>query len=341
MRPTTHPHMQSVQKAPVAIRYAKDAHLVKFDPAHTLALIQFSAPDQKRMPHTDVHVYLPGLSTPCHYEIWETRDTLDEGNLGDITYRKNDDILFCKLQVPESSFQNVNELSNYAYEQVVSCAQQLGYPHLLRVWNYIKNITDQQDDMERYQSFCMGRQHVYQQKIENFERYLPAASVIGTIDGDLVIYLLASKTPGIQIENPRQVSAFQYPEEYGPASPSFSRATLKRWPNMSQLFISGTASIVGHETKHPDNVLIQLEETLKNLDSLIKNVKDTHQLALEGVNDLSIMKVYIRHEEHYPLIEKALRQRLGNDIPCIFLKGDICRANLLLEIEGIINIYHA
>jgi len=340
MQFTTNQHTQSIFKPPVSIRYAHDAQRLKLDPAHTLAMIQFGAADQEHLPHTDVHVYLPALSANTHFEIWETRDALVEGNIGSVTYRKNDDIMFCRIQLDESQFNEVADVAEHAYNELVNCTQQLGFTHLIRVWNYFKDLTEIQDNEERYQSFSAGRYKVYTQLINNFERYLPSASVIGTDSGDMCIYLLATRKPGIQVENPRQVSAFRYPEQYGRTSPSFSRATLKHWQDMSQLFISGTASIVGHETQHEENVLVQLEETLKNLDSLIQNVRDTHQYELNGVNDMSLMKVYIRDPEHYDIIEKALRQRVSKDIPCIFLKGDICRENLLVEIEGIINIYH-
>jgi hypothetical protein len=58
------------------------------------------------------------------------------------------------------------------------------------------------------------------------------------------------------------VSAYDYPRQYGPAAPSFSRAALTPDP---LLLISGTASIVGHASVHLGDVTAQLEETLANL----------------------------------------------------------------------------
>ena len=78
----------------------------------------------------------------------------------------------------------------------------------------------------------------------------------------------AARVPGTPVENPRQVSAYRYPRQYGPQAPSFARAMLPPSQAMP-LLLSGTASVVGHESKHHDCVESQLAETFANFDSLI------------------------------------------------------------------------
>ena len=71
------------------------------------------------------------------------------------------------------------------------------------------------------------------------------------------------------IENPRQTSAYHYPPKFGKHSPIFSRACSGAARQRPSLFISGTASIVGHETIHPGDVRAQTRETMANINALL------------------------------------------------------------------------
>ena len=102
-------------------------------------------------------------------------------------------------------------------------------------------------------------------------------------------------------------------------------------------YISGTASIVGHQTVHSENAAEQLEETLNNLDALAAQAGEQQGLPIHSAHDLSLLKVYVRHAEDLPAIRQGLARRLGTAAPTVFLKGDICRADLLLEIEGLMS----
>ena len=90
--------------------------------------------------------------------------------------------------------------------------------------------------------------------------------------------------------------------------------------------------MVGHTSHHADDIDAQLDETMKNLDSLLQSAQSKTPLG-HGAGD--ILKVYVRHAEHSALIESKLRQRLGTKVPMVLLRGDICRAELLLEIDGL------
>ena len=93
-------------------------------------------------------------------------------------------------------------------------------------------------------------------------------SAASTARARLQVYWLAARTPGTPLENPRQVSAYRYPRQYGPQPPSFARAMLPASPAMP-LLLSGTAAVVGHESRHAESVAAQLDETLLNFDSLL------------------------------------------------------------------------
>jgi chorismate lyase/3-hydroxybenzoate synthase len=136
------------------------------------------------------------------------------------------------------------------------------------------------------------------------------------------------RRPGIHVENPNQQSAYAYPRIYGPKSPSFARATA--CPDLGLTFISGTASITGHATRHHDDVVAQLGLTLDNIETLVAHIGAKEQLSLGR----PLLKVYIRQPEDYPLIRQQLEARLPL-AECIYLQADICRADLLLEIEAV------
>ena len=225
-----------------------------------------------------------------------------------------------------------------AYRHIFDLLRKEAYPHLIRVWNYVPDINNNTNGLERYQLFCLGRHRAFSERNQFFEHNLPAASTIGVRQGDLHIYFLAARQTGRQIENPRQVSAFHYPRRYGPRSPSFSRAMLKEWNDGHHLYISGTASIVGHESCHEGNLDRQLQETLYNIDSLLGHAGRASEIRGNCLKNISSMKVYIRHPHHLGPVKASLERHFGHGTPTMFLQGDICRSDLLLEIEA---IYHA
>ncbi len=160
----------------------------------------------------------------------------------------------------------------------------------------------------------------------------PAASAIGTRNGHhLDIYTLSSSSGVTHFENPTQTSAYHYPREHGIKSPSFARATLLGAKTSRLLFLSGTASIVGHNTLFPNNFSQQIGVTLNNIDTLIKHVKDKvagQQALIEG------FKVYLRHVENYQEAKDRIDHYFG-EIQTCYLEADICRLDLTVEIETI------
>lgn len=77
---------------------------------------------------------------------------------------------------------------------------------------------------ERYRGFCRGRDEALADTEYSLTEDLPAATSIGSHQGNFWIIFLASKGLTGRVENPLQINAFQYPADYGQRSPSFSRA---------------------------------------------------------------------------------------------------------------------
>lgn len=223
------------------------------------------------------------------------------------------------------------------YEGLVANARRYGCPHLLRVWQYLPRITEPLGDEDRYKVYCAGRRRALTRMDLHRDATLPAACLLGDHGDSILLYAVAAEVPGIQVENPRQVSAFNYPPQYGKASPSFSRALAVHWPGgRRQLYISGTASVVGHATRH-ETVRDQTREALANVEALIAEGAVRGGPRSPALADITPLKVYVRRGEDYPAVREELEKRLPRNHPVLFLQADVCRPDLLVEIEGLVS----
>lgn len=286
--------------------------------------------------HPLAWVGMPLLSAGAQVELWTSAQPVVSERIGPLTFARNRELLFgCFAVDSPADFNEFEARTQEGYARLLTLVEAEGYPHLLRVWNYFPDIGERVGHLDRYMVFCRGRHQALAAHYRDLSGRLPAASAVGSRHGGLVIYFLAGKTPGRHRENPRQMSAYCYPPQYGPRSPSFARATLVRSGGREVLHISGTASIVGHESRHIGDPGAQLEETLANLRALIDSTATEETVRFDGLASLTRVKVYIRRPEDYPLIRARLEQVLAPDAQCLYLEAEVCRPELLLEIEAI------
>ena len=221
-----------------------------------------------------------------------------------------------------------------AYAEICATLEAQQYPHLLRVWNYLPDINRDSQGTERYRQFNSARQCALQACGRAQSGSVPAASALGaTSDSPVVVYFLAGRSAPVFVENPRQVSAYHYPRQYGTHSPLFSRAALLRQTQSLTLFVSGTASIVGHRSLHIGNTARQTRETLTNIEALLSEANRVARGAHFELDGLAY-KVYVRRPEDLALIQSELAAALGSQAQVIYLQADICRQDLLVEIEA-------
>ena len=279
-----------------------------------------------------LHVPLSPLrEAAAPYEVWRSAGPVATGREGAIRYSHDGALMFGVLEWEEPDG-GILHASAHAYAALVAFWRDSDYPHLLRIWNYFDAITLGEGDSERYRQFCVGR---VQGLGDVDTRTLPAATAIGSRDGRRVlqVYWLAAREPGLPLENPRQVSAYRYPREYGPQSPTFARALLPPSPRVP-LLLSGTASIVGHASQHADSLRAQLDETLTNLDSLLGAARERAPTLSPHLDGTSRLKVYVRDAADADAVAAQLEARLGTRVPWLMLHADVCRRELLVEIEG-------
>lgn len=302
--------------------------------ADTLLRVSYSrTPSTAATDPRQVHVGLDVIADGPACEHWRSPLPVTAGWDQGFGYSENGEVLFAQMRVDEPALDNMDHAAFHAYTRINDFLRARRYPHLLRTWNYFHDIHRGSGDRERYRQFVSGR---YRALADNpdFERQLPAATAIGSHEPGMLIYFLAGKTAGMQIENPRQLSAFQYPQQYGPRSPSFSRATLVRSETATCLLVSGTASIVGHATQHAGDAAAQFAEIRRNLHALL----DQATLACAGSTPApwraQSFKLYLRTPHLLLSLRPAVDELAGGaDVICV--TGDVCRPDLLAEIEAV------
>ncbi|MEO6169838.1 MAG: pteridine-dependent deoxygenase [Lysobacter sp.] len=323
MAATPAPRLEiSYSDAPVASVLAAD---------DTLAVFGFGAnaptSDDPRYLRVDLQPH-----GPAPLEVWRSGAPVRHGRHEGIAWAEDGQLQFGALELDEPAGEDIGAAAQEAYQRLLAFTQVRGYPELLRIWNYLDAITDGDGDQERYRRFCSGRAA----GLGGFDaERLPAATAIGRLDGQrrLQVYWLAARSPGRPLENPRQISAWRYPREYGPQPPSFARAMLPPGTGMP-LLLSGTAAIVGHRSLHADSVETQLDETLTNFDSLLAAAREHRPGLPAGFGPGSRLKVYVRDRALLDHVADLLAQRLDPAVPRIILHAEVCRGELALEIDG-------
>ncbi|MGH8033098.1 MAG: pteridine-dependent deoxygenase [Luteimonas sp.] len=343
-RPAPQQPQQASAAARLAVDYAfaasPDALLAASD---TLAVFGFGSDaarhDDPRylrvslQPHRDVRpAGAPAGSQP--FEIWRTGAPVHHGRDGDIRWASDGRLTFGVIEVAESDDDGgIGTAAEHAYRHLMPFVRDGATPHLLRIWNYLDAITLGDGDAERYRAFCVGRAR----GLGSVDVHtLPAATAIGRCDDARIVqvYWLAANAPGVPVENPRQLSAYRYPRQYGPQAPSFARAMLPPAGSTMPLLLSGTASVVGHASQHEGELLAQLDETFANFDALIGAARTRRPTLPAQFGRGSRLKVYVRDRDDLPAIADALDRRFGNAVPRLLLHAAICRRELAVEIDG-------
>jgi chorismate lyase/3-hydroxybenzoate synthase len=304
---------------------------------HVLGEIHFGTElrDMRAVAHPHVVIPMRQLGASPLVEVWTCRAPVSYYRSGNITFARNDEVLFGCLSYSAEDSRDIESAARNAYAGLLAVIEEQGCPNLLRMWNYFPEITRASGDLDCYKRFCRGRFEALAEHYGEFDRMLPSASAVGDTGGGLSVYFISTRVAGVHCENPRQISAYCYPPQYGPRSPSFARATLKHWGTDVCLYISGTASIVGHESRHPGDPLAQVTETLHNLRALIESAGQKEHAGLYGLANLVSLKVYVRNPEELGIIRQGLDAAIDPQVPRLYLQADICRTELLLEIEGI------
>ena len=261
--------------------------------------------------------------------------------------------------LPEAKPVGAYARSLSAFTRMKSVMEENGFvvADLLRTWLYQGGIVQPEGTTQRYKELNRARTDFFEgtRFLENFIPtgksgvIYPASTGIGASGIDITMSCIAllaesggangssKKIVTIPLENPGQTPAFDYGAVYSPQSPKFARAMAVVSENDCNIFISGTASIVDSETKFAGDPAAQTRQTIENIRALIsaENLK-RHGIPGfgAGLENLAAVRVYVKRKEDYSVI-RAICEEIFGATPIIYTLADVCRDDLLVEIEGI------
>jgi chorismate lyase / 3-hydroxybenzoate synthase len=251
------------------------------------------------------------------------------------------------IQITDKYDTKLAQTTYNLYEKLFSVIKEhnLGTP--ARIWNYVPHINKlcgaeiPDIDRERYRQFNKGRLDAFTKfapRDANGTIIRPAATGVGSFEEEFRISCLVTTDKTINIENARQISSYKYPPIHGSSTPSFSRGTIMQTQDNEILYISGTASIINSQTMHKGDVEKQTEESLNNIDFLLSE-ENISKYGVKGfsLNNITSLKVYFRNVADYILIKNTIASKISQPIPIVYVNADICRRDLLVEIEGIVS----
>lgn len=269
-----------------------------------------------------------------------------------VTHYNDITCVHCAHFRPSSETGSVYERTRSAFEQLARAVnrQGLAFDRVIRTWLYLGDIVGPEGETQRYMELNRARTDFFRgikfgkgMTLPGRDRPIyPASTGIGTDGRDIVMSCIALSTPRadvrlVALENPQQVSAFDYDSRFGEKSPKFARAMAVTQGPCAIIYVSGTASITDSETRHVGDVEGQTWLTLDNIAALISEGNlAAHGLPGMGatLDDLAFVRVYVKRAEDYAKVKAVCDVRLG-ELPSIYAVGDVCRDELLVEIEGI------
>ncbi len=258
-------------------------------------------------------------------EVWTVNAPVVRGRSRNCDWSKTQDIICVARWLTKDECQSIEQNTRDAYEAMLTVLDEHGFSHPFRFWNYLPAINAGDGDDEVYKKFCTGRLNAFEAKRVAPEAF-PAASALGHHTDCAVFYVFASKVEPRHFNNQHQVNAYEYPRQYGISSPSFARATALSFDSCHRLFISGTASITGHQTLGDGDIEKQLNVTMDNIHHLLETANP------QGC-ELAAIKVYIRFSRHVDYVSTWLKTHYPQ-VEAVYTLADICRKDLLVEIEG-------
>jgi len=290
----------------------------------TFALFGFENGPKSRHYQANTRVALMPHAQDSH-EVWQLDgDSVERGVSERCHWSRSKALQFSSVSLDLEPDDDYEKVAQQAYQELLTFIRSSPHPELVRFWNYIPNINHGAGDSENYKRFCSGRLKAFSEHSYNEDKF-PAASAVGHYQQGITVYALTASTSAVHHANPRQVDAFKYPRQYGPSSPSFARATTLEIADQRLCFISGTASILGHSSVHRGNLALQLYTTNDNILYLLK------ETAFKR-GDIRTLRVYLRDQNDQAECQQIVAQLFPNST-AIFMHADICRADLLVEIE--------
>lgn len=198
----------------------------------------------------------------------------------------------------------------------------MDYLNVVRTWFYIDNI------LLWYDAFNTVRTDFYKKR-NVFDNIVPASTGISGSNfyKAAVSAAVWATQPECDVFSKKEVpSPLQCPAPcYGS---SFSRAIELASPELKRIFISGTASIEQNgATAHINDIDNQVELTMRVVEAILKS---------KGMdfNNLTRSIAYFKNLNQSSALDKWLLKNKVDPFPTVITQSDVCRDDLLFEIEA-------
>ena len=209
------------------------------------------------------------------------------------------------------------------FENLQTALESVGltFTDIVRTWLYLSRL------LEWYGPFNQVRTRFFEEQ-GIFGKLLPASTGIGagnSAGAALVADALAIRPTrptmqAVAVASPLQCPAVTYRS-------SFSRAVELQWPDCRELLISGTASIA------PDGRSMHVGDTRKKIALTMEVVEAILASRAMGWADAVRGIAYFKDFREAPLLAEYCRDKGLPELPLALSHADICRGDLLFEIE--------
>lgn len=270
-----------------------------------------------------------------------------------VVERKNMKVVVASGLFQQNPGGSILEQSTAAFEQLQTILKEenMQWSDIIRQWNYIEQITANEtnngSESQHYQIFNDVRSKYYNQG--TFEHGFPAATGIGMDFGGICIDFIAARfndhSEVIGLKNPVQIDAYTYSKQvlaennvmsdFCRTTPKFERAKVVVTPEGQWIFVSGTAAITGENSIDDDTVEHQTELTIDNILRLI-SWENLHNHGVKKGNEVKVdyLRAYVKFPKDIPTVIDICKKRFP-EIPIACVVADVCRPELLVEIEGL------
>jgi hypothetical protein len=229
-----------------------------------------------------------------------------------------------------------NSPENPAHEIYNALIKIVGPRKIHRIWNYVPDINAESKHLENYRAFNIGRHEAFISAYgTGYASRISPASAVGVNGTKLAVAFIAGNDVMENIENPEQTPAYSYPSEHGPKSPSFTRGSHGTVAGIPTAHLSGTSSIKKHHSVGNNDLSTQYQTTIDNM-RLVTGALGYPDVIGDNSDMNREFTFYLRNKDDLDAATGLFRETTGQSgIACTrFLHADICRRELLLEIEG-------
>ncbi|MBN1998979.1 hypothetical protein JW935_15580 [candidate division KSB1 bacterium] len=225
------------------------------------------------------------------------------------------------------------------FDNIQSCLEREGadFKNVVRTWIYLADILDWYDAFNKVRTAKFKELGLFTNDVEHKVAeniYMPASTGIegknpmdaaGVCD---VFAIVRDPQDDLIIEvahGLKQKSAFRY-------GSAFSRAMSIRERLNTHVLVSGTASIDDTgATVYIGDTRAQIQKTIDVVDALV---------AAEGagLEDICDATVFLKKPQDIELYKKIAAEKGLEDMPAVFVVADVCRANLLFELDASVSL---